>query len=104
MTRKMAFLLQGTVEEVPHALRRLRCKSWQLDYYEREYKANEEITAALIDKHLIPAAIKIQRQFRLWKWRFQVVFNPHTEIGKLNLLIKSNCAAREVEQYLTLHS
>lgn len=38
------------------------------------------------------AAKKIQRQFRLWSWRKHCLWNPHTEIGRNNLLIKSRAA------------
>ena len=96
----MCFLyLQDTFQEVPSALQGFKCEPWHLDYYLHEYTESEEKTAALIEKHLTPAAVKIQRQFRLWRWRLEVVFNPHTRIGHLNLLVKSRCAVKDLEQY-----
>ena len=31
----------------------------------------------------------IQRQYRLWRWRKVVLWNPHTDIGRLNLLVRA---------------
>ncbi len=31
----------------------------------------------------------IQRQYRLWRWRKDVLWNPHTDIGRLNLLVRA---------------
>lgn len=38
---------------------------------------------------LEPGVKKIQKQFRLWKWRKDVYWNPHTEIGRAGLLISA---------------
>lgn len=40
------------------------------------------------------AAIKIQKSFRLWRWRNRVLWNPHCDIGRAHLLIKAKCACR----------
>ncbi len=31
----------------------------------------------------------IQRRYRLWKWRKDILWNPHTDIGRLNLLMRA---------------
>lgn len=31
----------------------------------------------------------IQRQYRLWRWRKDVLWNPHTDTGRLNLLVRA---------------
>ena len=39
------------------------------------------------------AAKKIQKQFRLWRWRKNCLWNPHTTTGRNNLVIRSRAAA-----------
>ena len=41
----------------------------------------------------VPAR-KIQRQFRLWRWRMRTIFDPHTVLGQYNLRIKANASIR----------
>ena len=77
----------------PPALRKLGCKLEDLEYYTKQYEESESKTQTLIHKHLVPAATKIQRQYRLWQWRKLVVWNPHTEFGRLNALIQYRCVA-----------
>lgn len=45
------------------------------------------------------AAIRIQKHFRLWQWRKAMVFNPHTEIGRLNLMIKFRVLTKTAGTY-----
>ena len=60
------------------------------EYYWEEYEGSETRANALICKHLVPPSVKIQRAFRLWQWRKNIVWNPHTEIGQLNAMIQYN--------------
>jgi hypothetical protein len=39
--------------------------------------------------------LKIQRAFRLWRWRKDVVWNPHKDPGSLNLTIEAKLQLRE---------
>lgn len=56
----------------------------------KDRRINETSLSAL---HSFEKSVRcIQKQFRLWQWRKRVVFNPHTEIGRLNLLIKFRTA------------
>ena len=48
-----------------------------------------------IVERLEPSAVKIQRAFRLWRWRKDVVWNPHTDAGSLNLAIQARLVLRE---------
>ena len=59
---------------------------------QQRYVEDEFLPAmrALRDCMRVVAATKIKAQFRLWKWRREVLWNPHTECGQLNLLIKTN--------------
>ena len=42
-----------------------------------------------VEETLGVPARKIQRQFRLWRWRLKNIFNPHTVLGQYNLRIKA---------------
>lgn len=57
-----------------------------------EVPPSEREANDLIKSMLVPAVILIQKQFRLWKFRKDLVWNPYTEIGRLNLQIKANAA------------
>lgn len=61
----------------------------------QNYHLSEESANALVCKHVLPAVMKIQRQFRLWQWRMQNTFNPHSHFGNLNLWIKAQAAVNE---------
>ena len=43
----------------------------------------------IVEDCLNEKARMIQRQFRLWKWRKDVLWNPYTDIGRLNLMTKA---------------
>ena len=48
-----------------------------------------------IVERLNPSVVMIQRAFRVWKWRKDVVWNPHTDLGALNLTIRARLHLRE---------
>lgn len=52
----------------------------------------------LVEECVEPLVRKIQRQFRLWSWRKRELWNPHTQIGHLNLLIQARIFAKEKSQ------
>ncbi len=74
---------EGSVESIP---------PYCLEARHTEFERTERASADLVHKHLVPAAVKIQRQFRLWQFRKNVVWNPHTRIGGLNLLCNARIA------------
>lgn len=51
---------------------------------------------AILGSEIEMAALRIQRQFRLWQWRMRVYFNPHTEIGQMSLEIRYRVLLKSV--------
>ena len=86
----------SSLQNVPQSLKAIECADRRTalkllkKYWEAEDAVNLKVRA-----HIIPAVVKIQRQFRLWQWRMQNTFNPHTQYGHLNLLIKARAAVSE---------
>lgn len=65
-------------------------------YTMKKISNNLSLAKLMQIKHIAgTAARRIQKAFRLWIWRKTVVWNPHTDIGKLNLMIRFNVGLRE---------
>ena len=68
--------------DVSQAVQEFRCSTSRVSsILKSERDANK--TLSVVE----PGIKKIQKQFRLWSWRKNVYWNPHTEIGKIGLLI-----------------
>ena len=57
-------------------------------------RSAEQVTMCL--QIVTQAAVQIQRQFRLWKWRKDVVWNPYTDDGRNQLLWKARIFIKEL--------
>lgn len=57
-------------------------------------RSAEQVTRCL--QTVTQAAVQIQKQFRLWKWRKDVVWSPYTEDGRNQLLWKARMFIKEL--------
>lgn len=68
--------------DASQAIRDFRCSTSRASMILRsERDANKLLSV------LEPGIKKLQKRFRLWKWRKDVYWNPHTDIGRTGLLV-----------------
>lgn len=77
----------GIPERVPESLKNARCIGLWEGLSFRIVKGDEDASRCI--QSLVPYVLTIQRQFRLWRWRKNVYWNPHTEVGRLGLEVQS---------------
>lgn len=77
----------GIPERVPESLKDARCFGLWEGLSFRIVKGDEDASSCI--QSLVPYVLRIQRHFRLWRWRKNVYWNPHTEIGQLGLEVQS---------------
>ena len=86
-TPTLAHMLRGRLS--PELIRQADLLPEHMQGRLRVYIESEDLSARLIAK-LDSSARKIQAQFRLWRFRKNVVWNPYTDIGRLNMMIHFN--------------
>ena len=80
----LVFSAIGTKTHLPRHLEAFPCsdRSRACDVARTEWQIQK------IVERLNPSVVMIQRAFRFWKWRKDVLWNPHTDLGALNLTIR----------------
>lgn len=93
----LASITGGRKDTIVTAIRNLPepMKSWRVQGWQAYDVAMTQSKIQEICQHLDPFAGRIQRAFRLWKWRKNVVWNPHTDAGTLNLAIQAKLLLRD---------
>jgi hypothetical protein len=85
----------GIPERVPENLKNARCIGLCERLGFRIVKGDEDAWRCF--QSLVPYVLRIQRQFRLWRWRKDVYWNPHTKVGRLGLEVQSRA-------FIAMHS